>query len=81
MSAVCIPINQASAARISASTLKTSGMSGDRLFTIIYLNPETKKQEEKLEKSFPSRYEAFTWAWDFSNGRVFTVRPSNRVTA
>ncbi|MBO6159247.1 MAG: hypothetical protein J6P72_08345 [Firmicutes bacterium] len=75
MSAVCISING------NSLSLGSEPFSFEKLFTIRYLDPETKKQEEELQKSFSSRYEAFSWAWDYANGRPFTVRPASKVPA
>lgn len=79
MSAVCISLSSAKA--VQTAGYAASRPSSDKLFTISYMNPETKKQEEELRMSFSSRYEAFLWAWDFADGRIFTVRPSREIPA
>ena len=71
MSAVCIPFTPS----VSCPTVH------NQLYTICYCDPVTNLPQEHLEKAFSSRYEAFCWAWDFSNGRIFTVRPSAQVPA
>ena len=71
MSAVCIPF----------TPVMNRPAVHDHLYTICYSNPVTHMPEEQLEMPFSSRYEAFCWAWDFANGRIFTVRPSAKVLA
>jgi hypothetical protein len=70
MSAVCIPFTPVSRPAVH-----------DRLCTICYCSPVARLPEEQFEKAFSSRYEAFSWAWDYANGRIFTVRPSAKVSA
>lgn len=45
------------------------------IYIIRYLKDNPSQVDEIVEKQFPSRFAAFEWAWDFSNGRRFTVRP------
>ncbi|MBO4888512.1 MAG: hypothetical protein J5589_09415 [Firmicutes bacterium] len=71
MSAVCIPF----------TPITNKPAVHSQLFSICYCDPVTNLPQEQVEKAFSSRYEAFCWAWDFANGRIFTVRPAAKVSA